>query len=53
MTLTIFFWVVMVVWLIYIIATSWPPKGTNGIYVIIWVLLALLGWAVFGGLIHK
>lgn len=56
MSISLLFWVIMVVWLLFGIWTSWPVGAANGKAVagtaILWVLLALLGWQVFGPAIH-
>lgn len=53
MTLAILFWVIMTVWLIFLIGSNWPPKGTFAATFVVWVVIAILGWQVFGPAIHK
>jgi len=48
------FWIIMIIGLIFGFYTnraSPMPWVSNSL--IIWILLALLGWAVFGAAIHK
>ena len=51
------FWVLMLIWLVFGVAASWPgaPLGQyHGIVgnLLIFVLFALLGWHVFGAALH-
>lgn len=45
------FWLLMILWLIFGFWVYWPaggqwqPLGSN---LLLWILLALLGWKVFG-----
>ena len=50
MSINLMFWVVMLIWLVlgfYTQRSAWP---TN---VGLFILLALLGWQVFGAAVHK
>lgn len=59
MSIGLLFWVIMFVWLLFGLWSNWPaagaPNGFRGVggTVILWVLLALLGWKVFGAAIHS
>ena len=53
MTLAILFWVIMVFWLLFIIGSNWPPKGQLAGQLIVWVVIAIVGWQVFGPVVHK
>ena len=56
MNIGLLFWVVMVVWLLFGFYANWPAGGHGtslGAHLIVWVLFALLGWAVFGPAIHR
>lgn len=57
MSIALLFWIIMVVWLLFGLWSNWPVTGANGRplagTVILWVLLALLGWKVFGAAIHQ
>ena len=53
MPLALLFWVLMLLWLVLGFWTSWPgrqplPYGPVGSNLLLFVLLGLLGWAVFG-----
>lgn len=50
MTKGLLFWVIMLVLLIFSLWASYPfaNYGMVGMSLVVWVLLALLGWAVFG-----
>jgi hypothetical protein len=56
MTMGVLFWVIMLIWLIFGIFTYWPAAGGPpyplGGHIILWILLALLGWKVFGPALH-
>ena len=56
MSTALLFWVLMILWLIFGIVQFWPATGTRpwplGGHVLIWILLALLGWRVFGAALH-
>ena len=58
MTLAVLFWVLMIIWLIFGFWNNWPAQGTApwrpiGGHLLTWVLLAILGWQVFGPAIHR
>lgn len=53
MPIQIAFWVLMILWLVIhfvIYRIEQPPtaKSYVGIFILIWILLFLLGWKVFG-----
>ena len=56
MTIGLLFWVIMIIWLLFGLFTYWPAPGTRpyplGGHIVLWVLLALLGWKVFGPALH-
>lgn len=51
------FWVIMILWLIFGLYTNWPVAGAHPWplvgNVVLWVLLALLGWKCFGPPVHE
>jgi hypothetical protein len=59
MTIGLLFWVIMLILLIFGFLGAKPAAGgtwnwsTVGTSFIVWLLLALLGWQVFGPAIHK
>ena len=46
------YWVLMLVWLVFGLWTSWPNVRAAGGNLLLFVLLVLLGWRVFGPPIH-
>ncbi len=53
------FWVLMILWLIFGLFVFWPSSaigvvsyGPLGVNVLLWVLLALLGWKTFGPMLR-
>ncbi len=42
------FWILMILWFIFGLYLSWPVGPPFGTTVLLFVLLALLGWQVFG-----
>jgi len=54
MTIGLLFWVIMVVGLLFGVYTN---RATAVVWasnsLVLWVLLALLGWAVFGPALHR
>jgi hypothetical protein len=55
MSLNLVFWVIMLLWLVFGFMTA--PRPINGVWIggnlLIFVLLAILGWQVFGSAIHR
>jgi hypothetical protein len=57
MSLSLAFWVLMLIWLVLGLAWNWPGTqigtyGPVGNTVLLFVLLLLLGWHSFGSPIH-
>lgn len=56
MTLGLAFWIVFLVWLVFGAWIKWPNIKAEGIKasgeLLLFILLLLLGWAVFGAPIH-
>lgn len=52
MTLGHAFWILMLVWLVFWTWQNWPNQTAMGGGLLIFVLLALLGWHNFGPPIH-
>ena len=52
MTMALLFWLLMVLWLVGYTWVGWPrDPATRPLFassMLLWVLLALLGWGVFG-----
>lgn len=59
MKIGLLFWLLMLIWLIFGFVIYWP-SGSFGFYsvaplggtLLLWVLLALLGWKVFGPILQ-
>jgi hypothetical protein len=52
MSFALLFAILMILWAL---SWFWTPAGPYGPYVnnvVLWILLALLGWHVFGPLLH-
>lgn len=58
MSVSIAYWVLMLIWLVFGLATNWPGRGFFGPYggvvnsLLLFVLFVLLGWHVFGAPIY-
>jgi hypothetical protein len=57
MSTTLLFWVLMLFWLVFGLWSNWPLSGgnakTSGGNLLLFILLAILGWKVFGAAIHS
>jgi len=52
MTLGLAFWILMLLWLVFGMWQSWPNHYVVGGNLLLFILLLLLGWKVFGAPIH-
>lgn len=56
MTIGLLFWILMIIWLVFGLIIVWPAAGPRyypvGGHLLVWILLALLGWKVFGPALH-
>lgn len=59
MPLALLFWVLMLLWLIFGLWSNWPgqqapwgPYGPFGSNLLLFIVLVILGWAVFGAAIR-
>jgi len=58
MTAGLLFWILMIIWFVFGLWTSWPrtPGSANfptiGGTVMLFILIALLGWKVFGPILR-
>lgn len=55
MPASMIFWMLMILWLVFgLLGPFWYPAGTNGVYLrfggelLLFIVIALLGWKVFG-----
>lgn len=57
MSIGIVYWIIILLWLIFGLWQSWPTPGTKpwtmGGNIVLFILLVLLGWRVFGPPIHS
>jgi hypothetical protein len=54
MSLGLAFWILMLIWLVFGLWSSWPFEGIKplGGTLVLFLLLLLLGWKVFGPPLH-
>jgi hypothetical protein len=52
MTLGLAFWILMLLWFVFGLWYSWPNHYLVGGNLLLFILLLLLGWKVFGAPIH-
>jgi hypothetical protein len=52
MPIGILFWMLMIIWIVFGSYSVWPNYALFGGNLLLWVLLALLGWHAFGSIIH-
>lgn len=53
MSLNLLFWVLYVVGVVFGVWAAWPLTKEKGTTLLFWVLIGLLGWAVFGAAVHR
>jgi len=55
MTLSLVFWLLMLIWLVFGLWSNWPVQNRPNLggTVLLFILLLLLGWRVFGPPIHS
>ena len=53
MTIGLLFWILMLLWLFWGVWSTWPNwQGPLPGNLLLWVIIALIGWRVFGPMIH-
>jgi hypothetical protein len=52
MSMGLLFWILMLLWLIFGVWWNWPNHYLVGGNVLLFVLLAILGWHAFGAPVH-
>lgn len=53
MTFGLCFWVLMLLWLVFGLWSAWPLNmKSGGGHLLLFILLLLLGWKVFGAPLH-
>lgn len=57
MSIALLFWILMILWFFFGLWSSWPLTSASarplGGGLVLFVLLAILGWQVFGPAIHR
>lgn len=53
MSFGLMYWILMLIWLVFSLWSSWPNVKAGGPSLLLFVLLVLLGWKVFGPPIHQ
>ena len=54
MSFALVYWVLMLIWLVFGLWASWPLNGkTSGGTLLLFILLVIIGWKVFGAPIHS
>lgn len=52
MSIGLMFWILMLLWLVFGLWTTWPNYHLLGGNLMLFILLLLLGWQVFGAPLH-
>lgn len=56
MSFALVYWILMLIWLVFGLWSNWPVSGSNarplGGTLLLFILLVILGWKVFGAPIH-
>lgn len=53
MPLAIAFWVLMLLWLVFGVWSSWPNLRSGGPNLLLFILLLIIGWKLFGPPLHS
>ncbi len=53
MTFGLAYWILMLIWLVFGLWSNWPNQKMTGGTILLFILLVLLGWKVFGPPIHS
>ncbi len=52
MSMSLCYWIVCLVWLVFGVWSNWPNVKAGGGSLVLFILLLLLGWKVFGPPLH-
>lgn len=52
MTLALLFWILMLIWLVVGVWRDWPNYPVAGSNLLLFLVIGVLGWRVFGPAIH-
>ncbi len=53
MTFSLLYWIIMLVWFLFGVWSTWPNYRAGAPNLILFILLILLGWRVFGPPVHS
>ncbi len=53
MSFSLCYWILMLVWLVWGAVSTWPNLRAGGPNLLLFILLVLLGWKVFGAPLHS
>ncbi len=53
MSFALCYWILMLIWLAFSLWSSWPNLKPGGGSLLLFILLVLLGWKVFGPPLHQ
>lgn len=53
MSFGLIYWILMLLWLVFGLWSSWPNYKASGGNLLLFILLLLLGWKVFGPPVHS
>lgn len=53
MSIGLLFWILMIIAFVFSTWTSWPNYRQTGGNLLVFILFALIGWAVFGAAVHR
>lgn len=53
MSIAIWFWVIYVIAILFNVWSTWPINRANAGGLVFFILIGLLGWAQFGGPVHR
>ncbi len=53
MSFALIYWILMLVWLVFGLWSSWPDYKASGRSLLLFALLLILGWKVFGAPVHS
>lgn len=53
MSFGLLYWILMLVWFVFGLWQTWPDYKSHGGNLLLFVLLLVLGWRVFGAPIHQ
>ena len=52
MSMGLVFWILMLIWLVFGLWHNWPNYPLVGGNLLLFILIGLLGWKIFGAPIH-